>query len=133
MKKKWCHHTAGFVCGYLGVYRCADRAVLGVYERSSGTDRQLRTQECVWESLEGFLGRNRVLPTRRLCSRIARRLGIRGTTKQAATRPAGDQTASADGGEDCDGAQPRRELRRAGAGGDHYLISLRIVWNEKGI
>ena len=47
--------------------------------RSSGTDRRLRTQECVWESLAGFLGRNRVLPTRRLCSRIARRLGIRGT------------------------------------------------------
>ena len=48
--------------------------------RSSGTDRRLRTQECVWESLAGFLGRNRILPTRRLCSRIARRLGIRGTT-----------------------------------------------------
>ena len=34
------------------------------------------------------------------CSRIARRPGIRGTTQQAATRPAGDKTASADGGEE---------------------------------
>ena len=48
-----------------------ERAPTSASRFTRGTDRQLRTQECVWESLTGSLGRNRVLPTRRLCSRIA--------------------------------------------------------------
>ena len=57
-----------------------DSAIASTKDDSVPTADCAPKAECVWESLAGFLGRNRVLPTRRLCSHIARRFGIRGTT-----------------------------------------------------